>query len=206
MTKRILGLGTKFPSQAKGPPATVSHKPRGVGMRALNLELAPRRAPMGQLCGPGPPTCPSEGLACGLHRGRGRFQRLDRHTQDAQSAALVGHSLGPRGDFARRAQSRRLRAAATRIPRPSGSACSAGRHAPRAGGLGEGAAVTICLSGITTLVLSQLHTVTDPGGDGAGLELRQLLPPLRPLLLPGPQKDTAGGRLWVSPTAKKAPH
>lgn len=206
MTKRILGLGTKFPSQAKGPPATVPHQPRGVGMSALNLELAPRRAPMGQLCGPGPPTCPSEGLACGLHRGRGRFQRLDWHTQDAQSAARVGHSLGPRGDFARRAQSRRLRAAATRIPRPSGSACSARRHAPRAGGLGEGAAVTICLSGITALVLSQLHTVTDPGGDGAGLELRQLLPPLRPLLLPGPRKDTAGGRLWVSPTAKKAPH
>lgn len=51
-----MGLGTKFPSQAKDhapPPASVSHQPRGMGLSALNLELAPRQALKGQLCGPG---------------------------------------------------------------------------------------------------------------------------------------------------------
>lgn len=56
VTKHIMGLGTKFPSQAKDhapPPASVSHQPRGMGLSALDLELAPRQALKGQLCGPG---------------------------------------------------------------------------------------------------------------------------------------------------------
>lgn len=44
-----------------------------------------------------PPVPPREGLVCGLHRGRGRFQTLDRHTQDVKSVARVGRGLGPRG-------------------------------------------------------------------------------------------------------------